>query len=53
MLAHLKEFMLDESGATLVEYGLVIALVALVAIAGLTALAGGLNGLFNKIAGSL
>ena len=42
-----------EEGQTLVEYGLIIALVALVVATGLTALAGGLNTLFNDIVTTL
>jgi pilus assembly protein Flp/PilA len=40
-------------GQGLVEYALIIVLVALVAMAGLTTLAGGINGVFNKINGVL
>jgi pilus assembly protein Flp/PilA len=39
-----------EDGQALVEYGLIIALVALVCIAGLTALGVSINGLLNAIA---
>jgi pilus assembly protein Flp/PilA len=39
-----------EDGQALVEYGLIIALVALVCIAGLTALGLSINGLLNSIA---
>jgi pilus assembly protein Flp/PilA len=39
-----------EEGQALVEYGLIIALVALVCIAGLTALGVSINGLLNSIA---
>jgi pilus assembly protein Flp/PilA len=39
-----------EDGQALVEYGLIIALVALVCIAGLTALGVSINGLLNSIA---
>lgn len=38
-----------EEGQGLVEYGLIIALVALVAIAGLTVLGNNVNGLLNNI----
>jgi pilus assembly protein Flp/PilA len=40
-------------GQSLVEYGLILALVALVVIGALTALGGGINGLLNQIAGTL
>lgn len=53
MVAQLKKFMMDESGATLVEYGLLVALVALVAIVGVTTLGKNLNTLFGNVAGSI
>ncbi|MEK6711773.1 MAG: Flp family type IVb pilin [Nitrospinota bacterium] len=42
-----------EEGQSLVEYALIIALVAIVLIAGLTALSGGITGAFNTIIASL
>jgi pilus assembly protein Flp/PilA len=44
-----RRFVRDESAATMVEYGLVVALVAIAAIVGATALGGGLNAKFNDI----
>jgi len=43
----------DEKGQSLVEYGLIIALVALVVIGVLTGLGGKLKDLFNEIATTL
>jgi Flp pilus assembly pilin Flp len=43
----------DESGQTLVEYALIIALVSVTAVAALTALSGGINGAFSSIVASL
>ena len=43
----------SDEGQTLVEYGLIIVLVALVCAAGLTILAGGINDLFNDVASRL
>ena len=43
----------DESGQGMVEYGLIIAVVALVVVVGLTALGGGLDGLFKTVNGKL
>lgn len=43
----------DESGQGMVEYGLIIAVVALVVVVGLTALGGGLDGLFKEVKGKL
>jgi pilus assembly protein Flp/PilA len=40
----------DEDGASMVEYGLLVALIALVAIAGVTALGTKLSKLFSDIA---
>ena len=42
-----------ESGQGMVEYGLIIALVALAVIAALFALGGGLNGIFGRINSTL
>lgn len=42
-------FASEESGQGMVEYGLIIALIAVVLIAVLTALGGGLNNIFQKI----
>jgi len=43
----------QEEGATAVEYGLVVSLIAIAIIVGATALGGGLNTLFEDIAGAL
>jgi pilus assembly protein Flp/PilA len=43
----------DEEGATMVEYGLLVAFIALVALVGVEALGGNLNTLFGNVAGSL
>lgn len=43
----------DESGATAIEYGLIAALIAVVAIAAMTAVGKGLNGLFTKVSTNL
>ncbi|OZI77929.1 Flp family type IVb pilin [Bordetella genomosp. 12] len=53
MLAQLSSFWRDEDGATAIEYGLIAGLIAVVIIGGLTAVSGGLNGLFNRINGAL
>jgi pilus assembly protein Flp/PilA len=42
-----------DQGATAVEYGLMVALVAVAIIVAVTLLGSKLTGLFNKIAGSL
>ena len=43
----------EERGATAVEYGLMVALIAVVIITAVTLLGTNLSGLFNKIAGSV
>jgi len=45
----IRNFWVDESGATAVEYGIIIALIAGVLIAALQMLGGGLVALFNQI----
>ena len=45
--------LLKRDGQSLVEYALIIALVAVVLVAGLQALEGGVTGTFNNIVGSL
>lgn len=48
MLEQIKTFLKDEEGASAVEYGLIIGLIAVFLILVLTALGGGLGGLFNR-----
>lgn len=48
-----KRFVKDESGATAIEYGLIAALVAVVAIAGMTILGNKLSALLSFIGGKL
>jgi pilus assembly protein Flp/PilA len=42
-----------EEGQTMAEYGLLVALIAVVAIAGATALGGSVNGVFTTISGKI
>jgi pilus assembly protein Flp/PilA len=53
MINNLIAMIRDEEGATMVEYGLLVALIALVAIVGVTLLGGNLNSLFNSAASSV
>jgi len=46
-------FLADESGAQFVEYGLLLALIAIVALTGVKLLGTTLNGLFNSVASSI
>lgn len=43
----------DEEGAAMAEYGLLVALIAVVCIAGVTLLGGNLNARFNQVAGQV
>jgi pilus assembly protein Flp/PilA len=43
----------EESGQGMVEYGLIIALIAVVLIVALTAMSGGLSSIFGKITTAL
>ena len=43
----------EESGQGMVEYGLIIALVAIALIAGLGFLSGGIDGVFENVTGEL
>ena len=49
----IRNFWVDESGATAVEYGIIIALIAGAIILALTALGGSLTGLFQGMAGTV
>lgn len=51
MLKLAKRFLCEEEGQGMAEYGLILALVAIAVIAALTALGGGLEGIFEKING--
>lgn len=53
MINKLIAMIRDEEGATMVEYGLLVALIALVAIVGVTLLGTNLSGLFTTVAGSV
>ena len=46
-------YLKSEKGQGMVEYGLIIALVAIVVIAAIVLLGGNLNGIFQKTAGAL
>ena len=50
MVAAMKRFWNDESGATAVEYGLMVALIAVVIIVAVTAIGNNLNTKFNQAA---
>jgi pilus assembly protein Flp/PilA len=49
----MKQMLEDENGQDLVEYALVVALIAFSAVSGMHALASGLNKAFNTISNNL
>ena len=49
----MSNFLRDESGATAIEYGLIVALVSVAAIVALTSLGGSLNNIFSLISSTL
>lgn len=53
MLCSLKSMIRDEEGATMVEYGLLVALIAMVALVGVQTLGTNISSLFNTVGGSL
>jgi pilus assembly protein Flp/PilA len=53
MLKTFKSMVRDEEGATMVEYGLMLALIAIVCIVAVTAIGTKLSGLFSTVAQSL
>jgi len=53
MIALLKKLCHDESGATMVEYGLMLALIAVVCVVAVALIGTNANTMFNNIAGSL
>jgi len=53
MLAYIKTYLSDTRGATMIEYGLIAALVAVVLIVALTALGTGLGDMFNNVTDEL
>jgi pilus assembly protein Flp/PilA len=49
----IKRFLKDESGVTMIEYGLIAALIGVVCIVVLTAIGTDLNGLFGTVSSEL
>lgn len=49
MIKWLKKFTCDEAGATMIEYGLLLTLVALAAVVALTAIGESLSGIFSAV----
>jgi pilus assembly protein Flp/PilA len=53
MSKFVSRFLKDESGATAIEYGLIVALIAVVIIAAVTTIGTKLNANFNSVAKKL
>lgn len=53
MLEPIKKFLSDERGASAVEYGLIVGLIAVAIVAVLGTMGGGLNKLFSSISDSI
>lgn len=53
MKEKMKKIFLDESGQGMVEYGLLIALIAIATIVALTALGENITNMFNKVNNTL
>jgi pilus assembly protein Flp/PilA len=53
MLHFINSLFLEEDGATMVEYGLLVALIAMVAFAAVSALGINVNTLYGTAAGSV
>jgi pilus assembly protein Flp/PilA len=53
MLTNVQKMLRDEEGATMVEYGLMVALIALVVIIAVTVVGHNLSSLFSSVATTL
>jgi pilus assembly protein Flp/PilA len=53
MLSYVKKFVRGEEGATMVEYGLMLALIAVVCITAVTLIGTNASAMFNTVAGQL
>lgn len=53
MVSTFTSMIRDEEGATMVEYGLLVALIAMVALAAVTTLGKNLSNVYNTVAGSI
>ena len=53
MQRRLQTLLRDESGATAIEYGLILALLAVVVISAVTSLQQAITGKYNQIGGAL
>ncbi len=49
----LRRLLADQGGATAIEYGLIVALIAVAAIGGISALGGGAGGMWTELASNV
>lgn len=52
-LSNVKSFLREEDAPTMVEYGLLVALIAVVAIGAVTTLGTGVSGIFTDVSDAL
>jgi len=52
-LSNVKSFLREEDAPTMVEYGLLVALIAVVAIGAVTTLGTGISGIFTDVSNEL
>ena len=53
LIAAARSFVAGEEGATMVEYGLMVALIAVALLATITTMSGSLKGLFTTVSNTL
>jgi pilus assembly protein Flp/PilA len=53
VIAHLKQFARDESGATAIEYSLILALIAMAAVAAMPGLGQSISNMFTTVSGDI
>jgi len=53
LLSAIRRFVVKEEGATMVEYGLMLALIAVVCLVAVTQIGTGANAMFNSVGASL
>lgn len=53
MIDHIRKLLASESGATAVEYGLILALIAIAAMSGMIYLADTTTGMWNGVAANV
>jgi pilus assembly protein Flp/PilA len=53
VFTNVRRFLRAEEGASLAEYGLLLALIAIICIGGMTILGANINGLFNLVSSTV